>query len=777
MNAARGRLGSLSLPIIIAPLILFSAHIFGGKALFWGTPALQFVPWWSWAWETILNGHLPLWNPLLGMGAPLIANYQSALFYPPYWLYFVLYAFGGIGWMAWAQSLIVVGHLILAGMGMAALTRRLGMSRLSQTIGGLAFSLSGYLVARAWFASINAAVAWLPWVMLFAYDLAKDRNLRACIKLGLVFGMQLLAGHAQTSWYTLVLAGVWSAFWGWRFFEERNSQERLKRTAQSIARLGIALLLGIGIAAVQLLPTAVYLMQSQRSGAVDIDFALNYSFWPWRLIGLLAPGIFGSPVTGDYWGYGNFWEDAVYVGVLPFLLAVGVLFSKFWKKDLENGRETLETGNAQRSPLEVFLFGIVIISFLLSFGKNTPIYPWLYDHIPTFDMFQAPTRISIWAVFGLTLLAAIGVDQWQKPEGRALYWTRLGTAGSFAVSLGASLAYLGLGEVSSTFIRATAFAGLWGLGAGMLTLTKPANESNSRGTLLWTWVVVVWVAADLLVAGWGLNPGIDLEFYTQPAVVKDVGEGRVYLSNEHEDTFKYERFLRFDTFDPGEDWNDIHTAILPNINVLAGIPSANNFDPFVPERYAKWMHSIKLVDDATKERLLDLMGVTLLEVLDDSRGSGVHFEPREAARRLRWVPCAVSAEDEHDAWEQTFFGSLDFGNYVIIEGAQTTPGADCASHQGQVHFEEDGPNKLIVTIDSDVAGWVVLSDVWYPGWRAYMDGEAIQIQRADYLFRAIKSHPGIHQLSIEYQPLEFYVGVLISMVTLCILLFLQRNSN
>ncbi len=724
-----------------------------------------------------MDGHLPLWNPLLGMGAPLVANYQSALFYPPYWLYFLMYALGGIVWMAWGQSLIVVGHLILAGMGMAALTRRLGMSRLAQTISGLAFSLSGYLVARAWFASINAAVAWLPWVMLFAYDLAKDRNWRVGSKLGLVIGMQLLAGHAQTSWYTLVLAGVWSAFWGWRFHEDRNTQKRLRHTALSIARLGFAILLGIGIAAVQLLPTAVYLMQSQRAGAVDIDFALNYSFWPWRLVGLLAPGIFGSPVSGDYWGYGNFWEDAVYLGVLPFLLAVGALISKLWKKDLENGQASLETFNIQRSTLDLFLFGIVFISFLLSFGKNTPIYPWLYDHIPTFDMFQAPTRISIWAVFGLALLAAIGVDQWRKPEGRALYWTRLGTAGAFAVSLGAGLAFLGMGEVSPTFIRATALAGFWALGAGMLTLTKPADESSSRWALLWSWVVIVWVAADLLIAGWGLNPGIDLEFYAQPVVVKSIDEGRLYLSNEHEETLKYERFLRFDTFDPGEDWNDLHAVILPNLNVVAGIPSANNFDPFVPGRYAIWMHSIELVDEATKERMLDLMGVTLLEVLDDSRGVGVHFEPREAPRRLRWVPCAISAASEHDAWEQTLFGSLDFGNYVIIEGAQTTPAADCASAQGQVHLEEDGPNRLIITVESDVAGWVVLSDVWYPGWRTYIDGEAIQILRANYLFRAIKVHPGIHQLSIEYRPLEFSVGVLISVVTLCILLSLQRNSN
>ena len=82
--------------------------------------------------------------------------------------------------------------------------------------------------------------------------------------------------------------------------------------------------------------------------------------------------------------------------------------------------------------MKLGLVGLILISFLLALGKNTPIYPWLFNHVPGFDMFQAPSRFSLWAEFGLVMLAAIGVDQWSRPEGRGLYWTRLGTAGAFA---------------------------------------------------------------------------------------------------------------------------------------------------------------------------------------------------------------------------------------------------------------------------------------------------------------------------------------------------------
>ena len=781
------------LPIIVAPLILFAPLLFSGKALFWGTPALQFVPWWSWAWETFLDGHLPLWNPLLGMGAPLIANYQSALFYPPNWIYFLTYAIGGVGFMAWAQALMVTLHLIWAGLGMALLARKLGMGKLAQTVSGLAFSLSGYLVARAWFASINAAVAWLPWVLFFAFDAVQDRDRRSWLKVGLVIGMQLLAGHAQTAWYTLLLAVLWVVYWGWGspavapgFLEEHtadaNSNRNRVRLSPEILRkfgpgikirlrglfvsgigLSLAALMGVAMAAVQLFPTAVYLMQSQRSAAVDMEFALNYSFWSWRFLGLLAPGIFGSPVTGDYWGYGNFWEDAIYVGMLPLLLALGGIASVMLKK--------YSTDRSPRSLIGWLLF-VAATSFLLALGKNTPIFPWLYKHIPTFDMFQAPTRISIWAVFALALLAGIGTQKWRRPEGRGLYWTRLGTAGAFAVSLGAGLTFYAMDGTSPSFIWATALAGFWALGAGVLTLTAPEKDSlpGQKSHIWWSWAVTIWVCADLLVAGWGLNPGIETTFYTQTApavaqVEEFIAEGRIYLPMDHEDALKYEHFLRFDTFDL--DGDALRGTLLPNLNMLDGFPSVNNFDPLVPGRYAQWMESLEKVDDATKEDLLDLMGVTLLEEVDAARGAEVRYVPLEGAGRLRWVPCAVNAEDEVDALEKVFSGEVNFENKVILEGDGAPQTSECASAQGQIRLEDENPNQITLRVEADQTGWVVLSDVWYPGWHAWIDGTPAPMLRANYLFRAVEIPEGEHYIQLKYLPMIFYAGAGVSVFACC----------
>jgi hypothetical protein len=104
------------------------------------------------------------------------------------------------------------------------------------------------------------------------------------------------------------------------------------------------------------------------------------------------------------------------------------------------------------------------LSFLFGLGDNTPVFPFLYLHAPTFALFQAPSRFLIWATFGLVLLAAIGIDRWRCPTGKGLYWFRLATAGAFAVTLGAGLAWINLKDIQRTFIQATPgrFVGLGG---------------------------------------------------------------------------------------------------------------------------------------------------------------------------------------------------------------------------------------------------------------------------------------------------------------------------
>ncbi|MGB5843432.1 MAG: YfhO family protein [Anaerolineales bacterium] len=805
----------LYLLLFLFPFALFAPTILGRRALFFGTPLNQFVPWWTWSWEAVASGVFPIWNTMLGMGAPLIANYQSALFYPPTWLYFIAYTVGGIGAMAWLMAIMVVMHLFWATLGMALLIRELKLGKLAQLVGGLAFGLGGYLVARAGFLSINAAVSWLPWIILgatrlvigFSYQPAEQESSETAIStrnnkimsgyllLVSVIAMQLLAGHAQTAWYSVLLAVTWVLYLGlidpWlnkrrarpKASSSSNSSEieddqqvqgyglRQSRVAMLLIFFGSALVFAIGLAAVQLLPTAEYLLESQRSAAVDYDFAMSYSFWPWRFLSFLAPGLFGNPATGDYWGYANYWEDAVYIGLIPFILAIAAILTRGKKI----ARQTLV------NPRFIgFLVVLILVTFLIALGRNTPIFPWLYQYVPTFDMFQAPTRISVLAIFALAILAAIGAESWSRPEGKLLYWLRLGVMAAAAITIGAGLALflsrsLSLG-IRPSLIRATAWLGLWGLGLGLLALKAPLrveDPNQDREWGWWHWAVVMWIGLDLVVAGWGLNPSVDLSVYQDPSPTAEEVEqaldgGRIYLNSEDEEQLKFERFLRFDTFQPfeeGEDWQSLRASLLPNITVLDTLPSANNFDPLLPARFSSWLEVMQDVDAQVLDQMLNLMGVTVVESIDLNETYGVRFDKREAYPRFRWVSCGIGAADELMAIELIKNNTIDHDSGVILETASAGPQPICnRENAAQLQLVTEQENLNNVRVNSSSAGYLVMSDVWYPGWQAFVDGELAKLWRANYLFRAVAVPAGEHEVTIAYQPKVFYGGVAVSSV-------------
>jgi hypothetical protein len=264
-------------------LALLFHRLLLGEVLFWGLPSLQFYPWREYSFDMLRHGSLPLWNPYNGAGAPLIANYQSALFYPLNWLGFILP-------LSMALSLTAVLHLFIAAWGMWLFAGRLGLPMLGRGVSALAFGLSSYLVARLGTYPMIAAAAWMPWTLWAVLGIVQQKRLHAVGLLALLSGLQLLAGHAQISWYSMLLLGLFTLFWLLR--------NRSKDGWQRLILVVAGLLLGGAIAAIQLMPTVELLLSSQRSGGVDFDFAMNYSYGLPRALNLISPNFFGSPADG-----------------------------------------------------------------------------------------------------------------------------------------------------------------------------------------------------------------------------------------------------------------------------------------------------------------------------------------------------------------------------------------------------------------------------------------------------------------------------------------------
>ena len=727
-SSASSRAGQLPwLLVVLGPALLFGPALVSGQVLYWGATALQFVPWHTFAVQSVIAGEIPLWNPLVGMGAPLLANYQSGLLYPPNWTMLFLEP-------AVAQTWLTMLHLILAGAGMILLCRRLGVGAIGQCVAGLGYALSGYLVARSSFQSINNTVAWLPWLIWAAEGLVvrlkDDRGVdaagRASLILAVLLAAQWLGGHAQTAWYSLLLVVAWLVWRGGDIWRKR-------RGAEMAVWIGAGLGLAFCIAAAQLIPTAEYLALSSRSEAVDLEAGLTYSLWPWRLLGWLVPGLFGHPAIGGFWGYANYWEDALYVGTLAFVLAL-----------FEAVRAL--RGSSPTKALSRFLIGVFLVSLVLALGNNTPLYPLLFKHIPSFDMFQAPTRWSLLAVFAVCLLGGLGADGWRAPQGRALYWIRLGTAGAAGMIAVAFLGARLLPGLESSFIRSVVTAGFALSTVGALTLSLP-----SRPRPLWLAALGLFLLADLLLATVGLNPTTPADGYRGKSELATLGSAhRLYMPAELEKDLKFDSFFRFDRFDSEFQMEELRASGLPNITLLDGLSSANNFDPLVAGRYAAWIAQLELGRPESQRRMFSLMDVAWVATRGDAPTTAVYLAI-DGAARARLVPRAVWVCSSEEALERVSSGGYDTDSTVILEAE------DCGREEGNgplgsVEIVAEGPNSVTLAAESEAGGWVVLSDLFYPGWHASIDGETGEILPADGLFRAVQVPPGAHTIQMEYRP-------------------------
>ncbi|HAL16946.1 MAG TPA: hypothetical protein DCP32_09390 [Anaerolineaceae bacterium] len=738
-----------------APLLLFLLPLLRGRAIFWGLPTLQFIPWRHYAWTLLREGIFPLWNPLNGLGAPLMANYQLALFYPPAWPLFLMDELWGPAGLAWGFTLLVPLHLAWGAVGVVRLLRGLGVRQRGQIVAGLAFGMGGYLVARGSFFSMIWAAVWLPWILTAIDGLfickTKMEGLRVGLKLALYLAMMLLAGHAQVAWYALLFAGFWALVRGWQL-----GGWKLSLRCAGIF-VGCSIFAGL-LTAIQLMPTFEYLLQSQRAAAYDLETAMVYSFSPLRLLGFLIPDLFGNPGYGDFYGYATYWEDAVYIGLIPFILALTSLPWLFRKKDRADGLHNLAG----------FLWVITISGTLLALGANTPIFPWLFHNIPTFEMFQAPARWMIWPTFALALLAGLAADRWTQPGKKGRVAFNLITFGGLILAASTVLVSMALPQVKSGMVRGLILFGLASTVSAFIARRLPTVGRLSG----WGYVASAWILVDLLIAQAVVSPTIPVKiFNTAHSQIEQINKtlegARVWIDPEDQYEIVYNRLFDFADFGSGKDWSRLRDVLVPNLNLLDGVPMVNNFDPLAPARFATWFDQMEYAQPILEQRWLAMMNAGAEIVADPAGTQRTGLKPLEADSRFTWSACAAWAESADDSFEMVNdrFAADAAPGCVVLEGNHLVDTAGTSTGQGRLAVQTDSPNLIVLRLDSSSDGWVVIRDTWYPGWEAAVDGMPSPVLRADYLFKAVSVPAGLHQVELEYKPDSFTSGLWVSLVS------------
>ena len=760
------------LPLYIGPVLLFLPALIPGKALFWGITSIQFVPWHWEALRSLQAGELPLWNIWNGMGAPLAANYQSALFYPPTWLTLLSGWVGGLEWMAWSHGILIVLHLIWSGVGISKLMKHLGLSPIPQIICGLSFSLGGYFIGRGSFLTMVQAASWIPWVVLAASQIASPvkrplvnpGKAKAILWLALAYSGQWLSGHAQLAWYTLIFSLVWLTVGalvngGW------------KRLVQIIPLVTVSGLLAFLLCSIQLLPTIEYFSQSQRSGAIDYQTALSYSYWPWRLLSFVFPDIFGNPGTGDFWGYANYWEDAAYFGLLPLFFSFYFLLT-FKKK------QRIDV-NSQKLPLVWLCLITASVVFLFALGWNTPVFPWLFRNIPTFGAFNGPTRWMIITVFCLVILAGLGVEEWiRHPIARRnqIYMLIVGVT---AMLLAGIASIFTMPYVKDSFKTSLIAGGILLSGYLVISLFKPVPDDYKK-IRLWRYAFVIWLMVDLIFAGWRLNPAVDVSLY---APVKNESRERYYLPQESEKDLRFKKFFNFEDIRETQDWKNLTASHLPNANILSSVEMVNNFDPMLPDRYLGFVNELDKAAPETRDHLLSFANTGRVARVGKESPYSISWEPVDAYPRVWITGCAENVENDQEAMKWVINNADDgvLNSIIVIENDHTGNPTCEKIHPSELLIEKISRRSLVqeVTVTgSEKERYLFIADTWYPGWNAVIDGKETRIYRADYVFMAVKIPAGETMIRLEYKPMSFLVGSFLTLagIIFCVILGFWRKS-
>lgn len=333
-----------------------------------GDTLLYIYPYWEAAGRAIRAGRLPLWNPDLFMGAPFLANSQAGVLYPVNWLLWILLDTPN------AVSVSIFVHLWLAaGLTYGFARSGLQLNRLPAWFSAVLYGLGGYLTAQVEHVNQIQGLAWLPAVF---WLLASGASRRRPLLLGLVLGIQVLAGHTQAVFITVVGGAVYALGQLWR----AGGTSARARTDLTHLILGGAV--ASLVAAAQILPTLELAQYSLRGGGLPIDEALSFSLHPLIAGRSLLPG-YGETIFSEY---------VAFLPLSALLLAmVGAYIGR-------------------RRPAIIGLGLVGAVGLFFAVGAANPAYVLLARFVPGFDLFRAPARWLILYAFGAAGLAGVGFN-------------------------------------------------------------------------------------------------------------------------------------------------------------------------------------------------------------------------------------------------------------------------------------------------------------------------------------------------------------------------------
>ncbi len=727
---------------------------------------------------------IPLWNPYIFGGMPYVAAMGVGdIYYPTFILRALLPVDVGM-------TLGLMVHVFLAGLFMYAFLRALGLSFYASLVGGAAYMMSGPtagLVSPGHDGKLFIG-ALTPLALLLLLRWVREARLSALGWFSLVIGLAVLSPHPQLLQYMLLLCGAFGLYYafGW-------SGAPLQ-THVGIKRLGLAFVavaLGFGIGAIQYAPFIEYVPFSPRAQGIagGYETATSFSMPIEELLNMYLPEFTG--MLSRYWGRNGIHHHSEYLGVVAILLATAAIGAK--------GKAVVFSRS-----FKLFLLSVLVVSALWALGGNTPFYRIVYAIVPGTKFFRAPSTIMYIMTFAVALFAAIGLERVLSGDVKRRWLVVWGVSAAVLALLAVSGALTNLGaaileaayrgapaeQINAAVDRvnanagAVAVGGVRGLMFVLLGIVICAAVARGRiGARMAALALLVAVAADLWSIErkyWGFSPPAS-EVYRSDATID-------YLK-AHQDSGRV-FYLQLSSN------MAYHDAMLIGDGLMVhGVRQAFGYHGNALDRYEKLIDTDKIVGNPAMRSLANVRYLLTNEPVPDSSLRAT-FGPaaRLVAGPVRnapgtmvylydvgrsdaaWVASGTLKAPDDAALatlrDPLFTAALQRSVAIIDTSSPTRASSDATAipAPSSISARVQRPNHSRIVVDLSApaqdGNMLIVSENFFPGWTARIDGKPAAAERADYSLIGVPLPAGARKIELEFTSAASSTGMAITVVAL-----------
>ncbi len=723
--------------------------------------------------DMLKGGNWPLWNPYILSGTPLLANFQTAIFYPTTLLYFIFHSP-----IAWSISILL--QPLFSLIFMFLFLYNIFKKYIPAFFGAAVFSFNAFATVWLAYNTHGHTAYWLPLELFIIDKFIETRKLFLIFLLVISFALQLFSGYPQIMLYSLGIVLVWVIY---RF----NTIPKKVRKFTYIL-LFLSLIGGLLLSAIQLFPAAEFLNRSNRFVDTTI-LAANGGFLPIKqLITLLIPDFFGNPVTINYWGAGFYDNFAGYAGITTVVLSIFSVFSKYKK-------------------LTTLLLLLFVVSILLSI--RSPLSLVLANFNILGFKAAVPSRALFVTAFSLAMLGAIGLD-WlieEKDKKIPLQKVLRPTFYIGAIIAGVLLPIIltmlllkmnclhifAVCDTTYTHFFITLKNSLLPLllfGGTALTLVAFYYLLKWRQAI--TVIFILLLVADLFRFGNKyLTFAPQTLLYPQTSVITFVKEHASLTRVSGGDSI------------PMNFWEPY------------GLYAASGYDAQYGLRYAQFQSILRGGDGELAlgrygevidyhKQLFDLLGIKYIfaqkytpekeirpygeiqdkfkipkfkQIFDDK--SVAVLENTQSFDRAFLVDRYVVAENNREIAKLMQDETINLHKVIVLEQQPKLQYTDASGSASIMQYE---PNKVAIQTQTTGNMLLFLSDTHEPNWHVTIDGQNTNLLRADFAFRAVEVPQGAHTIIFSYLPQSFVIGGFVSVLSAiviigCLLMVLLKKRQ